>query len=111
MFRSGALTVRPLKLPDMTEETSKPADIPPPTMLTVIAGIALAELEVEFPGLMDRMIRRLGSETLHASVIRLRGARAAPAVIEAQAEALAWLTALAPLLRAEVARPKRKRRA
>lgn len=92
----------------MSDETPRAPDIPAPTMLTVIAGIALAELEVEFPGLMDRMIRRLGSESLQASVIRLRGERAAPAIIEAQAEALVWLAALAPLLRIEIKRKGRR---
>lgn len=92
------------------ELTRAPKALPPPSMLTAVAAVALAELEGEFPGLIDRMIVRLGSEALRSSVIRLRGDRAAPAVLEAQADALAWLLALAPLLRAEAVRSRRKRR-
>lgn len=85
-----------------------PRELPAPTMWSVLRALELAEQEALHPGYIDSLIARLGSEALRASVITLRGSNAAPAVLEAQADALVWLTALAPLLRAEAARAKRK---
>lgn len=78
-------------------------------MLGVVVALGLAEIETEMPGFLDRLIARLSSETLRSQVIRIRGARAAPAVIEAQQEALLWLSTIAPLLRGAEA-PKKRRR-
>lgn len=79
-------------------------------MLTVIVAVGLAELEGRHPGFIDGMLERLGEEALRTAVIKLRGIRAAPLVIEAQQDAYAWLATLAPLLRDSAQRPKRKRR-
>ena len=56
-------------------------EMPSPTMLSVIVALGLAELESEFPGLMDRLIARLSSEALRAQVVRIRGERALPAAL------------------------------
>ncbi len=81
----------------------------PPTMVMALMATLLAELEAETPGLVDRLIMRLSSDALRAQVVRLRGAKTTPAILEAQSDALAWLTALAPFMRAREAKKGKRR--
>jgi len=66
-------------------------NVPAPSWLSALAGVALTELEIEFPGLLERMRERLAERATPASVIRLRGAESEREVREAAATALAWL--------------------
>lgn len=94
------------------EETQPAAlQLPKPTMLSVIVALGLAEIEAEMPGFLDRLIARLSSDALRSQVVRIRGERARPEIIEAQETALLWLTTLSPLLRGTEAPKKRRRKA
>lgn len=62
---------------------------------TGIAGVALAavlmELEVEFPGIIDRARERLEATHLRSAAIALRGPRMAPKIRRDIEEGIAWL--------------------
>ncbi len=100
-----------LSLFRMVEETpGNRLRLPTAPMLLEVAAVALAELEGEHPGLIDRMIARLSWTSLRATVAQVRAPTGDDVVVHAQHDALVWLTTIAPLLRADTPRGKHKHR-
>lgn len=89
----------------------EPPELPAPTMLSVIVALSLIGIEDQIPGFTDRLITQLSAARLRSEVVRLHGPRRLPAVIEAQEQALMWLSAIKPFIAPErnIAERKRKR--
>lgn len=79
---------------------------------TGVVGVALAailmELELEFPGIIERAKTRLETTHLRAAAISLRGPRMEPKIRRDIEDGLAWLSVAA--LFAEAALGPRRRR-
>jgi hypothetical protein len=92
-------------------------DISAVTIDTGVAGAALGavlmELELEFPGIIDRAANRLENHQLRSAVISLRGPRIAPKILRDIEAGVAWLRVAAMIANAALGpavKGKRRRR-
>lgn len=92
----------------------EPDDISAETIDTGVAGAALGavlmELEVEFPGIIDRARERMENHQLRAAVISLRGPRIAPKILRDIDAGVAWLRVAAMIAVAALGPVGKKRR-
>lgn len=93
----------------MREETERTEEAPD----TGVAGVALAailmELELEFPGIIDRAKERLENTHLRSAAISLRGPRMEPKIRRDIEDGIAWLSVAALFAEAALG-PRRRRR-
>jgi hypothetical protein len=84
------------------------SELPKPSPEFVVMGAVLALMERLHPGFVDHLREQVASEAARSAVIRLRGPKHAPEVIEATEQAEAWVEA-ASLVVDAVAHKKKRR--